>query len=134
MNGIFFALLGASIATALAGVGSARGVGSAAQAAMGVLSEDSSKFGKMLVLTLLPGTQGLYGFIVGFLILVSGGVLGGTSSDNRTGTCILCSVTCYRYRRYDFRFCTGQGSRFGYCTKRKGRFKLLKGYGFRNSR
>ena len=76
MNGIFFALLGASIATALAGVGSARGVGSAAQAAMGVLSEDSSKFGKMLVLTLLPGTQGLYGFIVGFLILVSGGVIG----------------------------------------------------------
>ena len=76
MNGIFFALLGASIATALAGVGSARGVGSAAQAAMGVLSEDSSKFGKMLVLTLLPG---LYGFIVGFLILVSGGVLGGTA-------------------------------------------------------
>ena len=63
MNGIFFALLGASIATALAGVGSARGVGSAAQAAMGVLS----------------GTQGLYGFIVGFLILVSGGVLGGTA-------------------------------------------------------
>ena len=46
---------------------------------MGVLSEDSSKFGKMLVLTLLPGTQGLYGFIVGFLILVSGGVLGGTA-------------------------------------------------------
>ena len=77
MNGIFFALLGASTATALAGVGSAKGVGSAAQAAMGVLSEDSSKFGKMLVLTLLPGTQGLYGFIVGFLILVSGGVLGG---------------------------------------------------------
>ena len=68
MNGIFFALLGASIATALAGVGSARGVGSAAQAAMGVLSEDSSKFGKMLVLTLLPGTQGLYGFLGYFLL------------------------------------------------------------------
>ena len=68
MNGIFFALLGASIATALAGVGSARGVGSAAQAAMGVLSEDSSKFGNMLVLTLLPGTQGLYGFLGYFLL------------------------------------------------------------------
>lgn len=77
MNGLFFALLGASIATALAGFGSAKGVGSAAQTAMGVLSEDSSKFGKMLVLTLLPGTQGLYGFIVGFLILVNCGVLGG---------------------------------------------------------
>ena len=76
-NGIFFAIVGASIATALAGFGSAKGVGGAAQASMGVLSEDSSKFGKMLVLTLLPGTQGLYGFIVGFLILVSSGVLSG---------------------------------------------------------
>ncbi len=77
MNGLFFALLGASIATVFAGIGSAKGVGGAAQASMGVLSEDSSKFGKMLVLTLLPGTQGLYGFIVGFLILTSCGVLGG---------------------------------------------------------
>ena len=77
-NGIFFAIVGASIATALAGFGSAKGVGGAAQASMGVLSEDSSKFGKMLVLTLLPGTQGLYGFIVGFLILVSSGVLSGS--------------------------------------------------------
>jgi V/A-type H+-transporting ATPase subunit K len=78
MNGLFFAILGASIATILSGIGSAKGVGNAAQAAMGVLSEDSSKFGKMLVLTLLPGTQGLYGFIVAFLILVNCGVLGGS--------------------------------------------------------
>ena len=76
-NGLFFAILGAAIATVFAGIGSAKGVGGAAQASMGVLSEDSSMFGKMLVLTLLPGTQGLYGFIVGFLILVYGGVLGG---------------------------------------------------------
>ena len=75
--GIFFTILGAAIATVLAGIGSAKGVGSAAQTSMGVLSEDSSMFGKMLVLTLLPGTQGLYGFIVGFLILVSSGVLNG---------------------------------------------------------
>ena len=80
MNGIFFAILGAAIATVLAGIGSAKGVGSAAQTAMGVLSEDSSMFGKMLVLTLLPGTQGLYGFIVGFLILVSSGVLSGAAN------------------------------------------------------
>ena len=80
MNGIFLAILGAALATALAGVGSAKGVGAAAQASMGVLSEASSMFGKMLVLTLLPGTQGLYGFIVGFLILVSSGVLGGAAN------------------------------------------------------
>ena len=86
---MFFALVGASIATALAGIGSAKGVGGAAQAAMGVLSEDSSKFGKMLVLTLLPGTQGLYGFIVGFLILVSCGVLGGDMPTLAQGLCYL---------------------------------------------
>ena len=89
MNGMFFALLGASLATALAGIGSAKGVGGAAQAAMGVLSEDSSQFGKMLVLTLLPGTQGLYGFIVGFLILVSCGVLGGNAPTVGQGLCFL---------------------------------------------
>ena len=134
MNGIFFALLGASIATALAGVGSARGVGSAAQAAMGVLSEDSSKFGKMLVLTLLPGTQGLYGFIVGFLILVSGGVLGGTAPTIGQGLAYFAASLAIGIGGTISGFVTGQGSRFGYCTQRKGRFKLLKGYGFRNSR
>ena len=76
MNGIFLAIIGAAIATVLAGIGSAKGVGSAAQASMGVLSENPNMFGKMLVLTLLPGTQGLYGFIVGFLILVMSGVIG----------------------------------------------------------
>ena len=51
--GIVFALLGAAIATAFAGIGSIKGVGMAAEASMGVLAEDSSKFGKMLVLVLL---------------------------------------------------------------------------------
>ena len=78
MNGVLFAILAATIATVLAGIGSAKGVGGAAQTAMGVLSEDSSMFGKMLVLTLLPGTQGLYGFIVGFIIMIRCGILGGT--------------------------------------------------------
>ena len=84
MTGTFFAILGVAIATVFAGIGSAKGVGKAAQTAMGVLSEDSSKFGKMLVLMLLPGTQGLYGFIVGFLILTST-VMGGNSPDLATG-------------------------------------------------
>lgn len=81
ITGAFLAILGAAAATAIAGVGSAKGVGGAAQASMGVLSEDSSKFGKMLVLTLLPGTQGLYGFIVGFMIMISAGIMGGTAAD-----------------------------------------------------
>ena len=77
-NGVIWALLGAAIATGIAGIGSIKGVGMAAEAAMGVMSEDSSKFGKMLVLVLLPGTQGLYGFIVTVMMLMNIGVLGGS--------------------------------------------------------
>ena len=71
-----YALLGAAIAVILAGIGTAKGVGLASEAAAGVVSEDPSKFGKLLVLQLLPGTQGLYGFIVSFMILLNVGVLG----------------------------------------------------------
>lgn len=78
MTGIVFALIGAALATILAGIGSAKGVGMAAEASMGVLAEDSSKFGKLLVLSLLPGTQGLYGFIVSVMIMLNIGALGGS--------------------------------------------------------
>lgn len=77
MTGIVYALAGVAIATILAGIGSAKGVGMAAEAGMGVLAEDSSKFGKVLVLALLPGTQGLYGFIVSVMIMLNTGALGG---------------------------------------------------------
>lgn len=75
-NGQFLAILGASIAIIFAGMGSAKGTSIAGQAAAGAVSEDSSKFGKLLVLQLLPGTQGLYGFIIAFLILSKAGLLG----------------------------------------------------------
>ena len=73
-NGIIWALLGAAIATGVAGIGSIKGVGMAAETAMGAMSEDSSKFGKMLVLVLLPGTQGLYGFVTAFISLMQLGL------------------------------------------------------------
>ncbi len=76
--GTVLALTGAALATIGAGIGSARGVGMATETGMGVLSEDPSKFGKMLVLELLPGTQGLYGFIVSFMVLLNIGILGGS--------------------------------------------------------
>ena len=79
-NGQFLAILGASIAIIFAGMGSAKGTSIAGQAAAGAISEDSSKFGKLLVLQLLPGTQGLYGFIIAFLILSKAGLLGASVS------------------------------------------------------
>ncbi len=72
------ALLGAALATLMSGMGSAKGVNLAGKASAGLLSEDPSKFGKTLVLQALPMTQGIYGFVTGFLILFKMGVLGGT--------------------------------------------------------
>ena len=76
MEGIIFAVLGAGLAMFLAGSGSAIGIGYAGQAANGVLSEDPDKFGLMLILVALPGTQGFYGFLSAFLIILKIGLLG----------------------------------------------------------
>ncbi len=80
MYGIIFAWIGVVIAVVFAGIGSSKGVGMASEAASGVVSEDPSKFGKLLVLQLLPGTQGLYGLIIGVMVLLNIGVLGGDAS------------------------------------------------------
>ena len=69
------------MAVFLAGAGSAIGVGIAGQAASGVVSEDPSKFAKVLVIQLLPGTQGIYGLLVGFVTLSKIGLLGGGLLD-----------------------------------------------------
>lgn len=77
--GIVFALTGAVLAALMGGIGSAVGVGMTGQAAAGVVTEDPSKFGKVLVLQLLPGTQGIYGLLIGFITLTQIGILGGNS-------------------------------------------------------
>lgn len=69
MNGMIMAVLGAAIATFLAGWGSAKGVGIVGEVAAGLMIEEPEKFGKSLVLQLLPGTQGLYGFVIGLMVL-----------------------------------------------------------------
>lgn len=75
--GLGLALLGAAIAALMAGIGSAIGVGHAGQAAAGVVTEDPSKFSKVLIMQLLPGTQGIYGLLIAFITLSQIGVLGG---------------------------------------------------------
>ena len=77
--GLVYALLGAAVAVFLAGAGSAIGVGIAGRAASGVVSEDPSKFAKVLIMQLLPGTQGIYGLLVGFITLSQIGLLGKSS-------------------------------------------------------
>ena len=69
-GGIILAVLGMAIATFLPGSGSAKGTGMAGEAAAALTVEQPEKFGKALVLQLLPGTQGLYGFVIAFFIML----------------------------------------------------------------
>nr|WP_317449034.1 V-type ATP synthase subunit K [uncultured Sellimonas sp.] len=92
--GIVYALLGAAVAVFLAGTGSAIGVGIAGQAASGVVTEDPSKFAKVLIMQLLPGTQGIYGLLVGFITLSKVGLLGGNIADIDVKTGLLILAAC----------------------------------------
>ncbi|MEA5010329.1 MAG: V-type ATP synthase subunit K [Angelakisella sp.] len=77
-NGNFLAYLGVAVAVFMAGCGSAKGVGIVGEAATGVIIEDPDKFGQLLVLQVLPGTQGLYGFLIGIIIMIKTGMMAGT--------------------------------------------------------
>lgn len=79
--GMALAIVGAAIACIAAGVGSSVGVGAAGQAGAGVTAEKPELFGKVLILEALPATQGIYGFLVAFLILMFTGLLGGEPID-----------------------------------------------------
>ncbi len=80
-GGLAMAMLGAGLAVGLSCVGSAKGTGIAGEAGAGLLSEDPSKSGKVMVLQLLPGTQGLYGMVVWFFALTKMGILGGVAPE-----------------------------------------------------
>jgi len=92
--GLVYALLGAALAATLAGMGSAYGVGIAGQAAAGVVTEDPSKFAKVLIIQLLPGTQGIYGLLVAFVALSKIGLLGGNPAQLDVKTGLLFLVAC----------------------------------------
>ena len=79
--GPFFGFLGAALAAGLACVGSAKGTGLAGEAGAGLLAEDPSQFSKCMILQVIPGTQGLYGLVIGFLALMKMGLFSGTVGD-----------------------------------------------------
>ena len=63
-GGYALGILGAGLAAFMAGIGSAKGTGIAGEAGAGLVSEDPSKFGKAMIMQVIPGTQGLYGFVI----------------------------------------------------------------------
>ena len=98
-NGNFLAVLGAALAVGLGGIGSAKGVGIAGEAAAGLIAEDPDKFGQTLILQALPGTQGIYGFLVGIMVMLYCGFLGGNAALTASqgmyvlAACLPCALT-----------------------------------------
>ena len=93
--GNVYGIIGAVLAVVLSCVGSSIAVSRAGQASAGLLTKDTSKFGNVLVLQLLPASQGLYGFVVAFLaVFVKINVMGGTDGMNMLtfseGIALLC--------------------------------------------
>jgi F0F1-type ATP synthase membrane subunit c/vacuolar-type H+-ATPase subunit K len=74
--GMTLALVGAGLAALLAGIGSAIGIGIAGRSATGVLSEKPERYGQMFIMVVLPGTQGFYGFLAAFLVMLNLGFFG----------------------------------------------------------
>jgi V/A-type H+/Na+-transporting ATPase subunit K len=79
-------VLGAALAVGLSGFGSATGISIAGQVADGVLAEDPDIFGRVLIFVAMPGTQGIYGFLGAFLILLKAGIIGGAPIETMSLT------------------------------------------------
>ncbi|MBL6988370.1 MAG: ATPase [Bacteriovoracaceae bacterium] len=69
MTGIILAFIGIGIMLVLSGTGSAIGTSIGGSATLGALKKKEDAFGSFMVLSALPGTQGLYGFGGFFLIM-----------------------------------------------------------------
>ncbi|WP_221039790.1 V-type ATP synthase subunit K [Gelria sp. Kuro-4] len=80
-SGAVLALLGAALAVGLPGIGSAIGVGLVGQSASGLVTEQPERFGQTLLMQAIPGTQGIYGLLSGFLIMINIGVFAGRIAD-----------------------------------------------------
>jgi len=85
--GIVLGVFGVVIASVLSGLGSALAMGMIGQAAAGVITEDPRKFGQTLVLQAIGSTNGIYGLLIGFLILTKAM----TVTDVNTGLFLMAS-------------------------------------------
>ena len=82
--GMSLALLGAGLAAFLAGIGSAFGISIAGRSATGVLSEKPERYGQMFIMVVPPGTQGFYGFLAAFIVMLKLNFFGGGLSEELT--------------------------------------------------
>lgn len=93
-GGLALGLLGAGLAAVLSGIGSAKGTGIAGEAGTGLLCQDPSKFGKVMILQVIPGTQGLYGLVIWFFALFTMGAFSGGIVDLTVTNGLTIFVSC----------------------------------------
>ena len=72
---VILSYIGLALMVGLAGIGSAIGVSIGGSATLGALKKNEAEFGKYMLLSALPGTQGLYGFAGFFFVNTSGKVI-----------------------------------------------------------
>jgi len=89
-------IIGIVVSILPSGVGSAKGAATIGKAAAALISEQPEKFGQSLVLQMMSASQGLYGFIVGFLIFMNlGDGLTFTMALRCLGSGVLMGLTGY---------------------------------------
>lgn len=66
-GGIIMALLGMALVVMIPSIGSGKGVGMVGEAVTGLMIDESEKFGKTLLLQMMPASQGLYGFVIAIM-------------------------------------------------------------------
>lgn len=71
---VILSYIGLAIMLVLSGIGSAVGVAKGGNATVGALKKNADAFGSYMILSAMPGTQGLYGF-AGFFVLINQGVI-----------------------------------------------------------
>jgi V/A-type H+-transporting ATPase subunit K len=76
-QGLLWAFVGATVAALFSGIGSAIGVGTSSRSATGVLSEKPERYTPLMLMVMLPSTQGFYGFAMSFLVLFKLGLFSG---------------------------------------------------------
>ena len=65
---LVLAYVGVALMVGLAGVASSIGTAITGQAAVGAMKKNGGAFGSYMILSALPGSQGLYGFVCFFLV------------------------------------------------------------------
>ena len=65
---LVMAYVGVALMVGLAGIASAVGTSICGQAAVGAMKKNGGAFGSYMILSALPGSQGLYGFVCFFMV------------------------------------------------------------------